>query len=118
MLRTAAIAPATITAFVALSVACNSILGACTRELGFAVEPAAGSIRIGESLTLKPRAWSCGGQEQVPIDILWTTSDTAVIRVEPTGRVIGVRVGDAIVKGMDRGPYGVGPFHVPVHVEP
>ena len=111
----ASIAPAFLVVF---TVACNSLFGVCTTELGFAVEPTAGIISIGDSLTLRPRAWSCGGREEVPIDIVWTTTDSTVARVESTGRVTGVGIGHAIVEGTDRGRYGVGPFHVPIQVEP
>ena len=89
-----------------------------TSELGWSVEPSTQTLRVGRTFTVRARAWSCGGREAVPIDVVWTVSDSTVLRVAQNGQVTGLRTGNAAVQGTDRSRYGVGPLEVPVTVQP
>jgi uncharacterized protein YjdB len=93
-------------------------LGPCTQELGFSVTPSSLSVRGGQNSTIEARAWSCGGRQDVDIDMQWTSSDTTIARVNSSGRVTGVRVGNATVQGADRSRYGIGTFNIAVTVQP
>lgn len=95
---------------------CDPLMTACTDELGYSVEPAAQTLRIGQSFMVHARAWSCGGRETVPIDVVWMSSDSTVVRVDQNGKVTALSVGTAKVRGIDQGWYGAGPFEVPVTV--
>lgn len=97
---------------------CSQLTGVCTDELRLSVEPAASTIHVGDNFLVRAGASTCGGKETVPIEVVWSSSDSTVIQVDPNGGVIGVGVGSAIAEGMDRGPAGVGLFTVPVEVLP
>jgi hypothetical protein len=51
------------------------------------------------------------------MEIAWSSSGSSVVRVSPGGSVTGLTIGSAEAIGIDRGRYGVGPFHVPVQVQ-
>lgn len=91
----------------------------CTQELGWSVEPTSAVLRVGERFAARVDAFTCGGKQDLPVDIVWSTSDADVATVdEESGRVTAVAVGSAVVTGEDRGRYGVGPVEIPVEVVP
>ncbi len=96
--------------------ACELVTEACTRELGFVVNPADATIQVGQTIQVAAHGTSCGGSEVIAFDVQWESSDSAVIRVEPDGKVTGLSEGSALAIGVDRGPYAGGPFKVSVEV--
>ena len=102
--------------FVLMASACDFPAGlSCTRELGWTALDSV-AVAVGHSTVLKVEATSCGGKEHLKVDVQWTASDASIARVSSTGMVTGVRRGVAYADGVDRGRWGVGPFHVRVDV--
>jgi hypothetical protein len=95
---------------------CDLIMESCTRELGFGAERATANLRVGETVQLSARAWSCGGKERVPVNVSWSTADSTVIQLSPSGEVKALMSGSATARGVDSGRYGAGPFVVPISV--
>jgi hypothetical protein len=100
------------------SLACEGIIGVCTLELGVVVEPTDATVHVGQSVQFEAYGTSCGGREIITLDVRWESSDSAVVRVEPTGRVTGRSAGSAHARGVDRSRYSAGPIEVPVEVVP
>ncbi|HSL69667.1 MAG TPA: Ig-like domain-containing protein [Longimicrobiales bacterium] len=100
-----------------LSVRGCDLIMVCTGGIGFAVTPTHKTVRVGETFSAHARAWSCGGGQAVPLDVNWSVSDSAIARVDLSGRVTGIKAGTASVIGIDRGHYGAGPFRVMVVIE-
>lgn len=95
---------------------CDLIMESCTSELTFAAEPPSATLKVGETVQLRGRAWGCGGKDRLPVDVDWTTADSAVIHVSPEGEVRGLKPGTATARGVDSGRYGAGPFIVSISV--
>lgn len=100
------------------SLACDGIIGVCTQELKFVVEPTEATIHVGQIVQFEAWGTSCGGREILTLDVRWESSDSAVVRVEPTGRVTGRSTGSAHARGVDHSRYGANPIAVPVDVIP
>jgi hypothetical protein len=81
----------------------------CTDELGMEVRPREASLALGETFTPILRLTTCGGRKRILTPVVWESSDTAVVRVEPSdGRTTARATGTADV--FARSPrYGIFP---------
>jgi hypothetical protein len=106
-------------ALVALSLSACGILGpqACTTELSWSVSPSEATLRVEEAFTATAEGLSCGGREHLAVDMSWSSSDRDVLVIgQESGLAVAVAVGEAVVTGVDHGPYGIPDVAIPVHV--
>jgi hypothetical protein len=104
----------------ALSVAgsaagCGLITTGCDADLGMRVSPTEKTLAVGESFTATLQFLGCGGTRSLRDVIIWSATDTAVVRVDSqSGLVTGRRAGQTQVIGSGK-TYGTGAY-IPVTV--
>jgi hypothetical protein len=98
-----------------LCMSCDLTTEVCTAELGLAITPAQ-KVAVGEGFVIQALGTTCGGKHTFNLDVAWTSADSTIIRVEPQGRVTGLRPGIANAVGTDRSRWGMGNLVVTVEV--
>lgn len=89
----------------------------CTDELTFRVNPTTVTISVGESFTPHVFAETCGGRRNVSVDVRWSTTDSAVARIDAqTGRTTGRRPGLTTIEAVDQSRFGAGSLTINVRV--
>lgn len=89
----------------------------CPADLRWDVEPSEATLKVGGTFAAEARAFGCGGSEEWPVDMRWTSSNADVLSVgRESGHVVAVAVGDALVVGTDLGVYAIGPVEISVRV--
>lgn len=95
---------------------CDLPSGVCTRELGVVVTPRDTTISTSQSFGIEAYGTSCGGKEILTLDVLWESSDSAVLDVTEAGIVTAVQPGTGFARGVDRSRWGVGRVEVTITV--
>jgi hypothetical protein len=75
------------------------------------VQPAADTLRVGETRTLTTVVTTAGGATVTP-PMAWTSTDTAIARVSDAGVVTGVNVGNVTIRAAAGGQQGQAQLHV------
>ncbi|HEU4643307.1 MAG TPA: Ig-like domain-containing protein [Gemmatimonadaceae bacterium] len=102
--------------------ACGAPTDASRARAVVSVTPSSTTLRVGERIALHLAVVS-GAGDTLRTPVRWSSSDTAVARVDTTGRVVGMAAGDAtITASTDAGSVSAslgvrglpfGPFHLP-----
>lgn len=90
----------------------------CTSDLRWRVSHTEVALPVGGTVRVSAEAFGCGGTEDLPVDMRWTSSNEDVVVVgERDGRVVARAVGTAEIIGTDEHSYRIGPFRIGVTVE-
>src|SRR4051812_26515534 len=91
-----------IVSILALSsaIGCSVVAPNCPDDLSLRVEPTVATIGVGESITATGEFRGCGGRQRLDDDILWSSADSTIARVDAaTGRITGRVPGATVVEG-------------------
>jgi hypothetical protein len=81
------------------AIGCSIVAPNCPDDLLLRVDPTEATISVGESITATGEFRGCGGRQHLDDDILWSSADSSIARVDAaTGRITGRTPGATVVQ--------------------
>ena len=111
--RAGVLARAVILAGCAVLISCEQVSVTSVDVAAIRVEPAEATLSPGDTLRLAATPVDASGNPLRDRPVVWTSQDTAVVTVDPTGLVVARRGGEAAVRASAGGVQGTASIVVP-----